>query len=267
MSSVLINPAKSSSGIVFHSMNDNGSIGSIPVSHENLTESSYRTGLSKGSCSVETIEHLLAALCACGVDNAAICVTGNELPILDGCSESWTRLILDAGLERQDHPRIFVRILKKIEVVDDNGASCSLTPCDGMGMSLCYNLEYQHPLIGCQTFEFDLDVSGFLEEIAPARTFGFLKDIPQLRKLGLANGANLSNTLVFDDSDVVNDDGLKWTNEPARHKILDAIGDLSIIGGPIIGRFDGYRSGHRLNHKLLSMLLSDDTAWQYETGA
>lgn len=252
-------PADADTGISFRLGTDAG-VTTIPATHDNLSGSSFRTSIGTGGTGIDTIEHIMAALYALGVDNAIIDIQGPEVPAVDGSSMPWCTMILDAGTVVLDSPRRRIRILKTVRVEDGKGAWCMIEPFDHFRMR--YDLGYDHPSIGEQSLELSIDAPTFLSEIAAARTFGFIKDLDMLASMGLARGASLDNTLVFGEAEPLNQDGMRWSNEPVRHKMLDAIGDLSLIGFPLIGRFHGCRSGHHLNQQLLSAILGDATAWE-----
>lgn len=258
-SRVVIRPSGMDHGLKIISISDGKIAGEFPATIGSTINGSFKTAIGIGSVTVDTIEHLMAALCACGITSADIEVHGTEIPALDGTATIWMDLIRSAGVSSLDG-YIDPIIVKNVIRVGTDTAWCSLEPCDHF--ELIYELGYDHPMLRHQVARLELDENSFLQEIAPARTFGFYSDLAELRQAGLANGADLSNTLVFNDDGVINPDGMRWPNEPARHKLMDAIGDLYLAGKPIIGRFRGYHSGHQMNHDLVRKLLGslDDVA-------
>lgn len=251
-------PANVDSGIEFRVFDGDFAV-CMPARHDHLSGSAFRTSLCRDGRHIDTVEHILAALYAHGIDNAIIEIAGSEVPAVDGSALPWSMMLLDAGVEFLDSPRKHIKILKHVKVIDQNGSWCSISPCDRFRIT--YDLEYQHPMIGHQSFSTDVSPLSFIRDTAGARTFGFAKDISFLESMGLAKGVGLDNTLAFDDHGVMNPEGMRWPDEPARHKVLDVVGDLALIGYPLIGEFHGYRSGHRLNQQLVSAIVADTTAW------
>ena len=259
---VRLEPAPVDHGIVFRIMDDTTVLGDIPA-HIRFAKTGFlRTVLQQKNYYLETIEHLMSALHAYGITNCLIKVWGKEIPIFDGSAASWAFLIFSAGLEEQSLPSRYIQVLKKIQVGNDD-THCSIEPFQSFRLS--YDLNYSHPMIGQQNVDFYLDKQTFDKELASSRTFGFFKDFDLIRVHGLARGVSLLNTVVFDETTLMTNSNLRWANEPARHKMVDAIGDLYLAGYPIIGWFKGFRSGHELNQQLISKLLCDSTAWCYTT--
>jgi UDP-3-O-[3-hydroxymyristoyl] N-acetylglucosamine deacetylase len=258
---VQLNPAEENTGIIFQIMNDqNNVVAHIPAKITNLTDSNLRTVLSSNKFSISTTEHLLAAASAYGISNMLIQVWGSELPIFDGSAAIWTFLLDCAGVQDQTSLLKSIRVVR--EVIVRNGLSwCKLSP--GIGLQVDYCLNYDHPSVGEQYFSTYVDKNMFTLHLSRARTFGFIKDLDYVRSQGLAKGADLSNTLVFDATKLLNQNQLIWPNELARHKIVDAIGDLALAGSPIQGIFRGNQSGHALNHRLVRELLSDTANWTW----
>jgi len=253
VSAVQLCPAKPNTGIEFHVMEGDSLVAVIPARIDMVTSGLFRTSLSNGRHHVDTVEHILAAATGCNVDNLVVMIWGIELPILDGSAMPWVNLIMTvAGIEEQAELAKTLKVKDEI-IVKDRDSWCSLSPCDAFELS--YDLSYRHPMIGDQTMSVVADLRGFVRDIAPSRTFGFYEEINQLRPMGLAAGADLTNAVVFSDSSVLNEGGLRFQDEPVRHKILDAIGDLTLIGARIAGRFHGHRSGHSLNHQLARALM------------
>jgi len=210
--------------------------------------------------SIGTIEHLMAALRGCGIDNAVVELDGPEVPIMDGSSAPFVFLIECAGLARQDKPRRMIKVLKKV-TVGEPGRYASLTPSHVIGYS--FEIDFASPAIARQEGYVKLGKGAFKAELARARTFGFLHEVDQMRKMGLARGGSLDNAIVINGDKVLNEGGLRFTDEFVRHKILDSIGDLYLAGAPILGHFHGCRSGHALNNQLLRALFADEKAWRY----
>lgn len=211
---------------------------------------------------IGTIEHIMSALAACGIDNVLIELNAPEIPIMDGSSLPFIYLLQDAGIVEQHTEKRFIRIIKPIEV-QQNDKWVKFTPYDGFKAAL--TIAFDHPVFNrsSPTFEIDFSIQNYIEEIARARTFGFMQEIEMMRAHGLGLGGNLNNAIVIDDLDILNPDGLRYDDEFVRHKILDAIGDLYIIGHPIIGAFAGYKSGHAINNALLRAILMDNSCYEW----
>ncbi len=256
---MVISPAPPGSGVVF--MADGVA---IAATHDNVGDTSYATTLQKNGASVRTVEHLLAALAGLMVDNVRIAVDGPEVPIMDGSAWPFVRLLKSAGMAAQNVPRRYLKIVKPVSVIDgDKKASLLPSPIP----RITYRIEFEHPLISDQRYDLDMDSESFADRLAAARTFGFLKDEALLKKAGLARGASLENAVVVDDTGVLNDGGLRYPDEFVRHKMLDAVGDLSLIGMPFIGHLVAEKSGHRLNLRLIRDLLARPDCWVVIEGA
>ncbi len=251
--SMLLSPAPPGTGVVF--IVDGVKMGAV---HENVGNTCYATTLQKDGTSVRTVEHLLAALAGLMIDNVFINIRGHEVPIMDGSAWPFVKLLRAAGIVMQNAPRRFLKIVKPV-TVHDRDKSAMLLPSPVPRIT--YRIEFDHPLISDQRHALDLDADAFEGEVSRARTFGFLKDEEVLRKAGLARGASLDNAVVVDDTRILNDGGLRFQDEFVRHKILDAVGDLSLIGIPFIGHFVADKSGHRLNHLLVGKMLAQPDAW------
>ena len=261
--SMTMKPAASGTGIVFERIDLLNGGRLFPARHDRVVDTFLGTTLSSGSgARLATIEHVMAALAGCGVDNALIEVDGPELPIMDGSAEDFVFGILRAGTVALDAPREILRVLRDVEVTD-KGRRASLRP--SARRSVACEIVYDNPRISRQRARIDLDDGGFRREIAGARTFGLLEDVDVLRAKGLALGGSLENAVVFSGMEILNEGGLRFSNECARHKVLDAIGDLALAGAPVVGAFEGYRSGHELNVRLLAALFEDDRAWRRES--
>jgi UDP-3-O-[3-hydroxymyristoyl] N-acetylglucosamine deacetylase len=211
-----------------------------------------------------TAEHVLAALSAMGVDNAVIEIDGPEVPIMDGSAAPFVAAIEEAGVVSLSKLRRYIRVLKPVRVSRD-GAVGELRPY-ARGFRVDCEIEFDHPLIGRQSVGIDVSATAFQREIAPARTFGFMRDVTKLWSAGYARGASMENTLVVSDEGVLNPEGLRFADEFARHKVLDAIGDLALAGAPLIGAYRSFRGGHKLNHAVLCALMADKSAWTYVDG-
>jgi UDP-3-O-[3-hydroxymyristoyl] N-acetylglucosamine deacetylase len=250
-----LRPAASDTGIVFRRL-DAGA--EVPAIWSNTVESALSTVLSDGEGEIGTIEHLMAALAGCSIDNAIVELNGPEVPIMDGSAAPFVALIERAGSIAQDLPRRALKILRPVRV-SANGASAALLPEHGFSMS--FEIEFDNALIRRQDLTLSVEPENFKAELAAARTFGLLDDLPRLRAAGLARGGSLENAVVISGDRVLNAGGLRFADEFVRHKLLDAYGDLYLAGGPIIGHFRGVRSGHALTRRLLAALFADRDAW------
>ena len=217
------------------------------------------TSLGRGTARVGTVEHLLAALFGCGIDNARVDVEGPEVPILDGSCAPWVTLIQDAGVRELRANRRFM-LLRKPIAVQDGDKRAKLSPA--RKFSISYTIDFKHPLISEQTMRLDFNDRSFHKEIARARTFGFKRDVERMHRAGLGLGGSLENSVVVDDFHILNPDGLRFPDEFVRHKILDAVGDLSLLGMPVIGHFAAVKSGHALNQQLVRKVLADEDAFE-----
>jgi UDP-3-O-[3-hydroxymyristoyl] N-acetylglucosamine deacetylase len=255
---LILHPADEDTGITF-SRSDLGI--TIPAKAENVTDTRLCTTIGRDGANISTVEHLLSALAGLGIDNAHIEVSGPEVPVMDGSSAPFVFLIQCAGIREQGHAKKVMRVLKKVEVKEGN-KRCSLHPASGFKIS--YLLDYDHPMLRERKVSIDFSRQAYTREVSRARTFGFLHEIESLQKAGLALGGSLENAIVLDQYRVVNETGLRYDDECVRHKILDTLGDLSLAGLPIIGSFEGERTGHEMNHKLVTALLADPSAWRIE---
>jgi len=260
-----LSPAREGTGIVFVRTGRTHAV-EIPARPTSVTSTRLATTLGNGDASVATVEHLLAALYGLGIDNVRISVDGPELPVMDGSAASFVYLIRSAGLRVQREPRAVLRVLEPIEV-DEGGRRIRIEPARGLRIS--YAVDFAHPAIGRQELSIDrLDARRFEAEISSARTFGFLQDVRALWSAGLAQGGSLHNTVLLDDSSVMNPEGLRWPNEFVRHKVLDLLGDLALLGVAIDGHVKVECGGHALHHRLVSALLQRPQAWRLrEAGA
>ncbi|MDQ6965157.1 MAG: UDP-3-O-acyl-N-acetylglucosamine deacetylase, partial [Mariprofundales bacterium] len=219
------------------------------------------TTIGRDGATVSTVEHLLSALAGLGVDNARIEVSGAEVPIMDGSAAPFVFLIQCAGVREQSRPKQVMRILRRVSVADGD-KRCSLSPAQGFRIS--YLLDYDHPLLSNRHVSIDFSRQAYTREVSRARTFGFLHEVESLQKMGLALGGSLENAIGLDSYRVVNEGGLRYSDECTRHKILDTLGDLSLAGMPIVGAFDGVRTGHACNHRLVEKLLAEPDSWRIE---
>jgi UDP-3-O-[3-hydroxymyristoyl] N-acetylglucosamine deacetylase len=254
-------PAPASAGIVFRRTDLEGF--TIEAQSRNVARVSYATSLMKKGVLISTTEHLLSALAGLDVDNVLVEIDNLELPILDGSARPFVELITKAGLRRQRARRSFVKILKPIEVIDGM-RRIVVYPADVFRVT--YRIDFPHPLIGAQSFEFASDSSDYAAEIAPARTFGFLEELEMLRKNGLIRGGSLENAVVLDGKGVINPEGLRFPDEFCRHKLLDLIGDFCLLGHPLIGHVVAERAGHAMHAQLVSRLLREKSSWKLVSG-
>jgi len=217
--------------------------------------------LVKDGVSISTVEHLMSALAGLGIDNVYIDVTAPEVPIMDGSAGPFVFLLQSAGIEEQNAPKKFIRILKTIDV-SDGDKWVRLAPYHGFKIDLA--IDFAHPVFehGRQSVTIDFSSTSFIKEVSRARTFGFMQDVETMRANGLALGGSLENAIVMDEYRILNNDGLRYDDEFVKHKALDAIGDLYLLGHPLIGAFSGYKSGHALNNQLLRRVLQDSQAWE-----
>jgi len=262
-----LRPAAPDTGIVFRRV-DLAQAPDIRVSPEAVTETRLASTLSAGSAKVHTVEHLMSACAGLGVDNMYVDITAEEVPILDGSAASFVFLLHSAGIVMQNAARQFVRIKSPIEVHEGEGSQAKwarLLPYNGY--KLAFEIDFNHPAVDStgQRVEFDLGTGNYAKDIARARTFGFTKDVEMMRANGLAMGGGLDNAIVLDDYKVLNAGGLRYDDEFVKHKILDAMGDLYVLGKPLLAYYEARRSGHALNNLLLRALLAQPEAWELVT--
>lgn len=234
----------------------------IPAAPQYVTHVSYATTLMKSGVMISTVEHLLSALFGCGVDNAIIEVDSLEVPILDGSSSQWVEYIRESGVVELPAQRPYLRVLKRIEVSEKNRIM-SIEPADEFRITC--EIDFNHPMIGRQSREISFRAGNYFQEIAPARTFGFVEELEMLKQNGLARGGSLENAIALTRDGYLNSGPLRFDDEFVRHKILDIIGDLALAGMPILGHVRASRSGHGLHTMLLSTLLRDREAWEVTT--
>jgi len=255
-----LRPAATNTGIVFRRVDL-----SLPVEiracPENVGDTRLSTTLVKGDVSISTVEHLLSAFAGLGIDNAYVDVSAPEVPIMDGSAGPFVFLIQSAGIEEQNRPKRFIRVKRRV-AVENGDKRAVFEPYKGFKVD--FSIDFDHPAFvsRVQAASVDLSATSFVREVSRARTFGFLRDIETLRQNNLALGGSMDNAVVVDDYRVLNEEGLRCEDEFVKHKILDAIGDLYLLGHSLIGAFRGHKSGHALNNRLLRALMADETAWE-----
>lgn len=258
-----LKPAPIDTGIIFRRMDLEPAV-EINALAENVGETTMSTTLVNGNDKVDTVEHLLSAMAGLGIDNAYVEISAPEVPIMDGSAGPFVFLIQSAGIEEQEAPKQFIRILREISV-SDGEKKATFLPFDGFKVS--FEIDFNHPVFAnrTQTASVDFSSTSFVKEVSRARTFGFMRDIEYLRANNLALGGSVDNAIVVDEDSVLNEDGLRYEDEFVKHKILDAIGDLYLLGKSLIGEFRGYKSGHALNNQLIRSLLKQRDAWEIVT--
>jgi len=256
-----LRPAPVNTGIVFRRVDLSPTV-EIPASYQFVGDTMLCTTLQSEHIKIATVEHLMSALAGLGIDNAYIDVNAPELPIMDGSAAPFVFLIQSAGIREQDAPKKYIRVLKPIRV-EENGKYVEFKPHNGYKVS--FTIDFDHPVFNDkpQTVHFDFSGTSYVKEVCRARTFGFLSDYEKLRESDLAKGGSLDNAIVVDNYRILNEDGLRFESEFVTHKVLDAIGDLYLLGSNLIGAFEGYKSGHELNIKLLHELMVRQDAWEY----
>ncbi|MBL8773883.1 MAG: UDP-3-O-acyl-N-acetylglucosamine deacetylase [Phenylobacterium sp.] len=260
---VSVRPAPADSGVVFVRTDVRDRDNAIPVTGDAVCKTQLGTVIGNAAgVTVSTIEHLMAALAMLGVDNAVVEVDGPEMPIMDGSAAPFVRVLDRAGLRTQEAPRRYIEILDTIEVTEGDKRA-SLSPADGF--EVAFTIVFDSAAIGRQSVDLPMDEAAFRAELADCRTFGFLSDVEALRAMGLARGGSLENCVVLDGDVILNPEGLRRPDEFVRHKALDAIGDLYVLGGPVLGRFEGVCAGHGLNNALVRALLARPDAWRVRT--
>lgn len=260
---ITLRPAQPDTGIVFRRV-DLPSPVDIPARADLVGETRLSSCLVHQGAKVYTVEHLMSALAGLGVDNAYVDLDGPEVPIMDGSAAPFVLLLQQAGLEEQLAPKRFLRVKRMVEV-QDGDKWARLEPYEGLRLQ--FSIDFKHPVIDRtrQSVGVDFANTSYLKEIARARTFGFMHEVERLREDGLALGGGLDNALVLDEFRLLNADGLRFPDEFIRHKLLDAIGDLYLLGRPLLGAFTAHKSGHALNNRLLRVLVSDTAAWEMAT--
>ncbi len=260
-----LKPATAGTGVIFRRTDVDSEVADIPARFNAVTELVMCTTIAnEAGVKVATIEHLMAALSGSGVDNVLVELDGPEVPVMDGSSAPFIFLIECADVVELDQPRQYIKILKEVEVREGD-AVATLSPADNISIS--FEIDFDNKRIGQQQCRFNMRNGTFKKELSRARTFGFLSELEQLKSMGLAKGGSLENAIVLSGEDILNEEGLRYNDEFVRHKALDAVGDLYLAGAPIIGEFNGFRSGHALNNKLLHAVLEDKDAWCLTTEA
>ncbi len=256
-----LRPAAADTGIVFRRV-DLPQVVDIKADPYAVGDTRLASCLVKDDATVGTVEHLMSALAGLGVDNVYVDLSAAEVPIMDGSAGPFVFLLQSAGLKEQNAAKRFIRILKTVEVRHGD-KWVKLVPFNGFKIDL--GIEFNHPVFerSCQTVSFDFSSTSYVQEVSRARTFGFMQDVEAMRSQGLAMGGSLDNAIVMDEYRILNSDGLRYDDEFVKHKALDAIGDLYLLGHPIIGAFSGFKSGHALNNQLLRALLEDQAAWEF----
>ena len=260
-----LRPAAVDTGLVFRRV-DLDPVMEIPARADLVTETTLCTGLSCGPAKIQTVEHLLSAMAGLGIDNAYIDLSAPEVPIMDGSAGPFVFLLQSAGIAEQDAPKRFIRIKHPVEVRDGDKVA-RFEPHDGFRIG--FTVQFDHPAIppSQSRVEIEFSTASYVKEVSRARTFGFMRDLEYMRERNLGLGGSMDNAIVLDEFRVLNDDGLRYADEFVRHKILDAVGDLYLAGRPIIGAYEGYKSGHALNNKLVRALLAEQSAWEEVTFA
>jgi len=258
-----LRPAAANSGIIFRRIDLPEPV-EIRACPDNVGDTTLSTTLANGDVRVSTVEHLLSAMAGLGIDNAYVDLSASEVPIMDGSAGPFVFLIQSAGMEEQNAPKQFMRIKRSVKVRDGEKWA-KFEPFNGFKVS--FTIEFDHPVFrdSRDSASVDFSTTSFVKEVSRARTFGFMRDLERLRENNLALGGNLDNAVVVDDYRILNEDGLRYEDEFVKHKVLDSIGDLYLLGHSLIGAFSGYKSGHALNNKLLRALLARKSAWEMVT--
>lgn len=254
-----LRPAAPETGIVFRRVDLDPAI-DVPARPENVSDTRLSTTLERDGVKISTVEHLMSAFAGLGIDNAYVDLTAAEVPIMDGSAGPFVFLIQSAGIEEQGTPKRFIRIKKRVQI-QDGDKWVRFEPLNGFKVS--FTIDFDHPIFknSVQVASVDFSTTSFVKEVSRARTFGFMQDLEALRDAGLARGGSLDNAIVMDSFHILNEDGLRYEDEFVKHKVLDAIGDLYLLGHPLIGAFSAHKSGHSLNNILLREMVSDETAW------
>ncbi|MEY4318617.1 MAG: hypothetical protein RI902_2425 [Pseudomonadota bacterium] len=262
-----LRPAQPDTGIVFRRVDLPQPV-DIPINATAVTDTRLASTISNGGAKVHTVEHLMSACAGLGIDNLYVDITAEEVPILDGSASSFVFLLQSAGIALQNAPKRFVRVLKPVEVREGEGDNIKWARLEPHhGYKLAFEIDFHHPAVDStgQRVVFDMDTDTYTRDIARARTFGFTRDVEMMRANGLALGGGLDNAIVMDDYKVLNSDGLRYDDEFVKHKILDAMGDLYLIGKPLLASYTAFRSGHAMNNKLLRALLDQPDAYEVVT--
>ena len=262
-----LRPAQPDTGIVFRRVDLPEPV-DIPISALAVTDTRLASTISSGGAKVHTVEHLMSACAGLGIDNLYVDITAEEVPILDGSASSFVFLLQSAGVALQNAPRRFIRVRQPVDVREGDGDALKWARLEPFhGFKLSFEIDFHHPAVDStgQRVEFDLSQGSYARDIARARTFGFTRDVEMMRANGLALGGGLDNAIVMDDYKVLNNDGLRYDDEFVKHKILDAMGDLYLLGKPLLAAYSAFRSGHAMNNRLLRELLAHPEAWELVT--
>jgi UDP-3-O-[3-hydroxymyristoyl] N-acetylglucosamine deacetylase len=262
-----LRPAEANTGVIFHRI-DLPEVVDLPATATGVGDTRLASVLQQGDVRVSTVEHLMSALAGLGIDNIHVDLTAEEVPIMDGSSATFVYLLRSAGIVEQNAPKRFIRVTKPIEFREGSGVNekwARLEPHDGF--ALAFSIDFHHPAIDSTAnfAEIDFATHSYTREIARARTFGFVNEVEALRAMGLARGGSLDNAIVMDEYRVLNNDGLRYDDEFVKHKILDAIGDLYLLGKPLVARYVAHKSGHYLNNQLARALLAQQESWEIVT--
>jgi UDP-3-O-[3-hydroxymyristoyl] N-acetylglucosamine deacetylase len=258
-----LRPAAANTGVIFRRVDLDDPV-EIKATPENVGDTSLSSTLVQGDVRISTVEHLMSAIAGLGIDNVYVDISAPEVPIMDGSAGPFVFLIQSAGIVEQEAPKKFIRIKQGVKV-EDGDKWAKFEPFDGFKVG--FSIDFEHPVFTThnQFAELDFSTTSFVKEVSRARTFGFVRDVERLRKSELALGASMDNAIALDDYRVLNEDGLRYEDEFVKHKILDAIGDLYLLGHSLIGAFTGHKSGHALNNALLRKLLATENAWEEVT--
>ncbi len=258
---ITLSPAPTNTGIVFRRADISSDKNTVKAHYKNVATTNLGTTIAnEHGTKVATIEHLMAAIWGCGIDNLFIDIDGPEVPIMDGSSEPFVFLLECAGVNVQDQARHVIEIIKTVKIEEDGGKMIEVSPAAEFSVNL--QIDFDHKQIQQQSFDYQTTFASFKNDLARARTFGFQHEIDQLHKMGLARGGSLKNAIVVGEHGILNEEGLRYENEFVRHKTLDFIGDIYLAGYYISGQFKGSKTGHSINNKMLHKLLGDETAWR-----
>ncbi len=255
-----LRPAPVDTGVVFRRIDLEVPV-EVPAIADNVGDTRLSTSLEKDGIKISTVEHLMSAFAGLGIDNAYVDLTAAEVPIMDGSAGPFVFLLQSAGIQEQASAKKYIRIKKKLKL-EDGDKWAQFKPLNGFKVS--FTIDFDHPVIknAVQVATVDFSTTSFVKEVSRARTFGFMHDLEALRNAGLARGGSLDNAIVMDNYHILNEDGLRYEDEFVKHKVLDAIGDLYLLGHPLIGEFSAHKSGHELNNRLLRMLINDESAFE-----
>jgi UDP-3-O-[3-hydroxymyristoyl] N-acetylglucosamine deacetylase len=255
-----LRPAPVDTGVVFRRIDLDVPV-EVPAIADNVGDTRLSTSLEKDGVKISTVEHLMSAFAGLGIDNAYVDLTAPEVPIMDGSAGPFVFLLQSAGIQEQSSAKKYIRIKKKLRL-EDGDKWAQFQPLDGFKVS--FTIDFDHPVIknAVQVATVDFSTTSFVKEVSRARTFGFMHDLEALRNAGLARGGSLDNAIVMDNYHILNEDGLRYEDEFVKHKVLDAIGDLYLLGHPLIGEFSAHKSGHELNNRLLRKLIDDESAFE-----